>query len=183
MEQEIACPGSNGDVVLRAESVPFSQVPGQSKLFLAYQEDPLSLRKYYSSAVASHTQISERIPEVLANYSTDRDALCNALEETNRGIDAGEKVFEHIALLREQDTVAVVTGQQTGLLTGPLYTIYKALSAVRAAECLRGRGFNAVPVFWAATEDHDFAEVNEAFVLDGIGELKRLATNLASVGR
>ena len=183
MEQEIACPGSNGDVVLRAESVPFSQVPGQSKLFLAYQEDPLSLRKYYPSAVASHTQISERIPEVLANYRTDRDALCNALEETNRGIDAGEKVIEHIALLREQDTVAVVTGQQTGLLTGPLYTIYKALSAVRAAECLRGRGFNAVPVFWGATEDHDFAEVNEAFVIDAGAGLTRLATDLVSTGQ
>jgi len=183
MEQEIACPGSNGDVVLRAESIPFSQVPGQSRLFLAYQNDPLSLTKYYPSAVVSHTQISERIPEVLSNYTTDRTALCDALEETNRQIGAGEKVFEHIALLREPDTVAVVTGQQTGLFTGPLYTIYKALSAARAAECLRGRGFKAVPVFWAATEDHDFAEVNEAFVLDAVGELTRLATDLASTGQ
>ena len=183
MEQEIACPGLNGDVVLRAESVPFSQVPGQSKLFLAYQKDPLSLRKYYPSAVESHTQIAERIPEVLANYASDRTVLCDALEETNRQIDAGQKVFEHISLLRRPEAVAVVTGQQTGLFTGPLYTIYKALSAVRAAECLRGRGYKAVPVFWAATEDHDFAEVNEAFILDAGGELTRLATGLASNGQ
>jgi bacillithiol synthase len=183
MEQEIACPGSNGDVVLRAESIPFSQVPGQSRLFLAYQSDPLSLTKYYPSAVVSHTQISERIPEVLSNYTTDRTALCDALEETNRQIGAGQKVFEHISLLHEPDAVAVVTGQQTGLFTGPLYTIYKALSAARAAECLRGRGFKAVPVFWAATEDHDFAEVNEAFLVDADGELTRIATDLISNGQ
>ena len=84
MEQEIACPGSNGNVTLRAESIPFSQIPGQSKLFLQYQQDPLSLRKFYPSAVASHSEISERIPTVLANYTTDRDALCNALEDINR---------------------------------------------------------------------------------------------------
>ena len=183
MKQEIACPGKNGDVVLRAESVPFSQVPGQSRLFLSYQDNPLSLKKYYPSAVASHTQISERIPDVLAHYKTDRSALCAALEEANRRIDAGEKVFEHIALLREPNTVAVVTGQQTGLFTGPLYTIYKALSAVRGAECLRGRGYKAVPVFWAATEDHDFAEVNEAYVIDRDGGLRQIATHLASAGQ
>ncbi|HEY2866057.1 MAG TPA: bacillithiol biosynthesis cysteine-adding enzyme BshC [Pyrinomonadaceae bacterium] len=183
MEQEIACPGLNGDVVLRAESIPFSQVPGQSRLFLAYQKDPLSLKKYFPSAVASHTQIAERITEVLANFKTDRTALCDALEDTNRQIGSGQKVFEHISLLRESDAVAVVTGQQTGLFTGPLYTIYKALSAVRAAECLRGRGFKAVPVFWAATEDHDFAEVNEAFVLDATGELERIASDLESTGQ
>jgi len=174
VEQEIACPGWNGNVILRAESIPFSQIPGQSKLFIKYQEDPLSLRRFYPSAVASHAEISERIPEVLANYTTDRAELCDALEKINGGVGAGEKVFANISLLRDDDCVAVLTGQQAGLFTGPLYTIYKALSAVRAAECLRGRGFKAVPIFWAATEDHDFDEVDQAFVIDAKSELARL---------
>jgi bacillithiol biosynthesis cysteine-adding enzyme BshC len=171
VEQEIACPGSNGNVILRAESIPFSHIPGQSKLFIKYQEDPLSLRQFYPSAVASHAEISERIPEILANYTTDRGMLCDALDNINRAIGAGEKVFANISLLRDDDCVAVLTGQQAGLFTGPLYTIYKALSAVRAAECLRGRGFKAVPIFWAATEDHDFEEVNQADVIDEKSEL------------
>jgi uncharacterized protein YllA (UPF0747 family) len=62
--------------------------------------------------------------------------------------------------------VAVVTGQQAGLFTGPLYTIYKALSAVKLTECLRGRGFKAVPVFWIATEDHDFEEVSKTLIIE-----------------
>jgi bacillithiol biosynthesis cysteine-adding enzyme BshC len=85
-----------------------------------------------------------------------------------------EKTLENIKLLRESDTVAVVSGQQAGLLTGPLYTIYKALSAVKLTECLRGRGFKAVPVFWIATEDHDFLEVSNAFVINKHGDLTEI---------
>src|SRR5205823_1154863 len=56
----------------------------------------------------------------------------------------------------------VVSGQQAGLFGGPLYTIYKALSAVKLADCLTQRGVKAVPVFWIASEDHDFEEVATA---------------------
>ena len=175
MDTEIACPSLNGTVVLRAESLPFSRLPGQSRLFIEYQSDPESLRKFYPSAVASHTQIADRIPEVLANYRADRQLLCDALEETNKKFGAGEKTFQNISDLRHDEAVAVVTGQQAGLFTGPLYTIYKALSAIKTAECLRGRGFKAVPVFWVATEDHDFEEVSKTFVLNRQGELGEVA--------
>ena len=57
-----------------------------------------------------------------------------------------------------------MTGQQVGLFSGPAYTIYKALTAVKAARELTERGVPAVPVFWLATEDHDFAEVDHAWV-------------------
>jgi bacillithiol biosynthesis cysteine-adding enzyme BshC len=171
---EIACKSAKGGVILRAESIPFSEIPGQSRLFTTYQSDPLSLKKYYPSIVESHTQIASRIPEVLERHVADRSILCDALEEMNRKFDACEKTFENIALLRESDTVAVVTGQQAGLFTGPLYTIYKALSAIKMVECLRERGFKVVPVFWVATEDHDFEEVSKAFVLDRSGELAEL---------
>ena len=170
---------------LRVESLPFSDIPGQSRLFLQYLADPLSLKQFYPSAVASHTHVSVRIPEVLANFRTDRDALCDALANQNLGFGASAKTFENIELLRKSDTVAVLTGQQAGLFTGPLYTIYKALSAIRMAQCLRGRGFNAVPVFWAATEDHDFEEVSTAAVVGANGTLSKseYAPGSASEGR
>ena len=60
----------------------------------------------------------------------------------------------------------MVTGQQVGLFSGPAYTIYKALTAVKLARELTARGIPAVPVFWLATEDHDFAEVNHCWVFD-----------------
>jgi bacillithiol biosynthesis cysteine-adding enzyme BshC len=156
------------------ENLTFSDVPGQSGIFVEYQQNPLSLKKYYPEVVESHTQISQRIPDVLANYKTDRNLLCDALEEANKKIDAGKKTLENIKLLREPETVAVVTGQQAGLFSGPLYTIYKALSTVKLTECLRGRGVRAVPVFWIAEEDHDFDEIKKTFVLDKEGKLAEL---------
>jgi len=70
------------------------------------------------------------------------------------------------------DVLAITTGQQPGLFTGPLYTIYKALSAVALAHRIeRERGVPVVPVFWVAGDDHDFAEANHAAVLGRDGEL------------
>lgn len=174
VKQEIVCPCPTGNVILHTESLPFSEIPHQSKLFVQYQNDPLSLRKYYPETVESHTQISAYIPKVLENYKVDRNELCDALEDINRRCDATEKTLENIKLLREEDCVAVVSGQQAGLFSGPLYTIYKALSAVKLTECLRGRGFKAVPVFWIATEDHDFEEVSKTFVTGKSGNLVEL---------
>ena len=171
MKQEIICSCPTGNMVLQTESLPFSEVPHQSKLFIDYQNNPLELKKYYPLAVESHTQISQRIPEVLENYKADRNMLCDVLEEMNKSCKASEKTLENIKLLRDEDCVAVVSGQQAGLFTGPLYTIYKALSAVKMTECLTARGFKAVPVFWIATEDHDFEEVSKVSVINSNGEL------------
>jgi len=79
---------------------------------------------------------------------------------------ASARTQANIRLLREADCIAVVSGQQVGLFTGPLYTVYKALSAVKLAECMSQRGIKAVPVFWLATEDHDFPEVAKAEIIN-----------------
>jgi bacillithiol biosynthesis cysteine-adding enzyme BshC len=90
---------------------------------------------------------------------SERAALVSALRVQN---PAGPSLDR----LAQPETVAVVTGQQVGLFSGPAYTIYKALHAAKLAEWLTANGIPAVPVFWLATEDHDFAEVNHAWVFD-----------------
>jgi len=91
--------------------------------------------------------------------SAQREALVAALRDRNPRSPAVEK-------LAQADTLAVVTGQQVGLFSGPAYTLYKVLHAVKLAEWLSAQGLPAVPVFWLATEDHDFAEVNHAWIFD-----------------
>ncbi|HEX5635057.1 MAG TPA: bacillithiol biosynthesis BshC, partial [Gemmatimonadales bacterium] len=84
-----------------------------------------------------------------------------------------EAVAAQVARLRDAGTVAVTTGQQPGLFTGPLYTVYKALSAAALARRLEREWQRAVvPVFWLATDDHDFAEANQAAWLAADGSLR-----------
>jgi bacillithiol biosynthesis cysteine-adding enzyme BshC len=163
---ETACQSTPEQAGLRVEPVPFDQIPQQSRLFLDYLRDPSELRRFYPEAVRAHYEVSERRERVLANHQTDRNTVCDALEEMNRGWGAGEKTLANIRQLREADCIAVVSGQQAGLFTGPLYTIYKALSAVKLAECMSQRGIKSVPVFWIATEDHDFPEVAKAEIIN-----------------
>lgn len=165
----------SGNAKLQVSSLAFSEIPHQSLLFTQYQQDPLSLKSFYPNAIESPTAVRSFVPTVLANYRTDRAQLCDALAETNLNAGAGEQTFENIKLLRDPDTVAVVTGQQAGLFTGPIYTIYKALSAVKMAETLNASGTKAVPVFWAATEDHDFDEVSAASFIDRSGVLSSVS--------
>jgi bacillithiol synthase len=88
-----------------------------------------------------------------------RAALVAALRKSNGDSPGLER-------LAQRGTLVVATGQQVGLFSGPAYTVYKALHAAKLAEWLTSNGIPAVPVFWVATEDHDFAEVNHAWVFD-----------------
>ncbi len=168
---EAACYSTPEEAGLRLEPVPFARIPHQSRLFLDYLRDPTALRRFYPNAVRYHHELAARAPEVLAAHKTDRAALCAALQALNTDWGAGAETLQNIERLRRPDCVAIVTGQQVGLFMGPLYTIYKALSAVKLAGCLTQRGTEAVPVFWLATEDHDWPEVQTAEVIACDGRL------------
>jgi bacillithiol biosynthesis cysteine-adding enzyme BshC len=172
---EAACYSTPEESGLHVESLDFDRVPQQSRLFLDYLKDPVALRNFYPSAVRFHHELQQRVPEVLSAYRVDRARVCDALEAMNRRWGAGEATLKNIELLRDADCIAVVSGQQAGLFTGPLYTVYKALSAVKLAGCLQQRNTKAVPVFWIAAEDHDFAEVAKAELIGRDCQLKSVA--------
>ncbi|MCU1268561.1 MAG: putative cysteine ligase BshC [Acidobacteria bacterium] len=182
---ETACYSTPEEAGLRVDTLPFERIPHQTKLYLEYLRDPLRLRQFYPSAVRFHHELPARAHEVLAAQQTDRDVLCDALKEMNTAWGAGEATLANIESLRQADCLAVVSGQQAGLFTGPLYTIYKALSAVKLAGCLTQRNTKAVPVFWIATEDHDFVEVAKAEFINRECQLGsvEVATNLHHEGQ
>jgi bacillithiol biosynthesis cysteine-adding enzyme BshC len=152
----------------KLETISFDKISHQSALFLDFQADAPNVAKFYPE---KRTALDNFAEKVLANYKIDRNELCDALKESNKSFDADSKTLENIELLRQNDCLAIVTGQQAGLFSGALYTIYKALSAVRLCEDLRKQNIKAVPVFWIAEEDHDFDEVKKTFVLDKEGKL------------
>ncbi|OYQ31966.1 bacillithiol biosynthesis cysteine-adding enzyme BshC [Flavobacterium cyanobacteriorum] len=93
---------------------------------------------------------------------TYRSILAETLEKQYAGIDASVLTKQNIAALWEDTTYTVTTGHQLNLFTGPLYFLYKIVSAINLAKQLKAEypGYNFVPVYWMATEDHDFEEIN-----------------------
>jgi bacillithiol synthase len=133
-----------------------TELPHTSRLFSDFLYHFDRVRKYYENDHARVEYPESRRAEVVA-----------ALRELNGPSEALDR-------LAQPGTTAVVTGQQVGLFSGPSYTVYKALTAVKLARQMTESGNPAVPVFWLATEDHDFAEVNHAWVYDGDSQPVRI---------
>jgi bacillithiol biosynthesis cysteine-adding enzyme BshC len=159
---------------VRSHCLPFSQIPHTTRLFadfLAYQP---SIQPFYPRS----PNFSEWLKEEAAKISYDqsrRERVTGILERQNKSWDASPKTLANLERLRN-GAAAVVTGQQVGLFGGPMFAIYKALTAVKLAEEATAAGVDAVPVFWLATYDHDLAEVNHVSVPGADGGLQVLTT-------
>lgn len=115
-----------------------------------------------------------------------RAEITSILRQQNELLGAGTATFANLARF-EKGAVAVVSGQQVGLFSGPCYAVYKAIAAVRIAKDLTEQDVDAVPVFWMATEDHDLDEVRHTTFFHN-GKLAKLELpakvgNGAPVGR
>ncbi len=116
----------------------------------------------------------ERAAERALRLDRPRAAVAAALERQQRERSA-ERAASQAARLADSHAVAIVTGQQAGLFGGPLYVLLKAVATLEVARLLeQRRGRPVVPVFWVASDDHDFAEVRSDTVLDAAGALLTL---------
>lgn len=144
--------------LMESACIRHTDIPHTSRLFADFQyhfDRVNNYYRYYPGDPASYAQAAKAI-----DFPADRRAgLVAALRKRN----PDNPLLERLA---QPGTVAVITGQQVGLFSGPAYTIYKALTAMQLSASLNKQGISAVPVFWLATEDHDFAEINHAFVFD-----------------
>ena len=126
---------------------------------LTYSQETLSefLQKSFSLS-----EIENQIALKSKNFSSQsREILVNELKLQYTGQNDCQSTLNNIELLRSEKTFTITTGHQLSLLTGPLYFIYKILHVVKLAETLRQKypKFNFVPMFWMASEDHDFEEI------------------------
>lgn len=153
-------------------NVPFAEIPGQTRLFLDHLSRRDGLAEFYPEIARTPHELAATVPSVLSEYSVDRGKVCEALLDINKACGASDVTFRNIEKLRQPNTVAVLTGQQAGLFGGPLYTIYKAMSAIKMAAELEKIGVSAVPLFWAATEDHDFDEVSSVSNINRADQLE-----------
>lgn len=127
--------------------------------------------RFFSGHPADLRAFRDKLDEVRRRFGrAERERAAAAVRPTSPSAAA------RLARFVEEGGAMVTTGQQAGLFTGPLYTVHKILTAIRLAQALEETlGIIVLPVFWSASEDHDFAEANHADVVDGAGKPRRLA--------
>ncbi len=164
----------SGELPVKSHCLPFSQIPHTTRLFadfLAYQP---SIQPFYPRSPHFGDWLKEEAAKISYD-SSRRERVAGILERQNRSWDASPKTLANLERLRN-GAATVVTGQQVGLFGGPMFAIYKALTAVKLAEEATAAGVDAVPVFWLATYDHDLAEVNHVSIPGADGALQVLTT-------
>ncbi len=155
------------DITLTPRRTAFAAMPGFSKLFADYCENFERLSDFYAGPFADLTRYKAEAKRVLS-YDRDRSLVADVLMSQNDRWGLDETTRANVEALAGPESLAVVTGQQVGLLTGPLYTIYKTATAVKLARRLSdGIGVPVVPVFWLEGEDHDIDEIKSVRLLRG----------------
>jgi len=160
-------------------SIEFKDIPaesgGFSDLFVDYVTAYDRVARYYNGHFRDLSHFRQ-ILEQVGRKERDRSALVRVLAEQNREFYCSIKTLANIDLLHEDNTLAVVTGQQVGLLGGPLYTIYKIITTLKLTDRLNNDfpDYHFVPIFWLEDEDHDFEEVNNIKVVDPENKAKKI---------
>jgi len=133
-----------------------------SSLISDYLDEKEELKPFYHR-FPSIANFEAQISEKKKLFSADkREVLVKVLEQQYSKIEKGEEVSANIKALLKEDTFTVTTGHQLNLFTGPLYFLYKIVSTINLASALKKKypKDHFVPVYWMATEDHDFEEIN-----------------------
>lgn len=142
---------------MKAHCLPFSQIPHTTRLFADFLAGAPEIRKFFPRGPAFAEWFKDETTKIRYEPAR-RERVSEILERQNRGWHAAPRTMQNIARLRA-GAAAVVTGQQVGFLGGPLFSLFKALSAVKLADQASAAGIPCVPIFWLATQDHDLDEV------------------------
>jgi bacillithiol biosynthesis cysteine-adding enzyme BshC len=145
---------------MECHCIPAVELPHTTRLYSTYIQKFSSVAEYYS-----HPPTLESVRKVATNLQIDaamRSRVAEVLRKQNEALGSDASVTASLDRFAAGAAV-IVTGQQVGLFSGPAYTIYKALHALRIANDLTAAGTPTVAVFWLATEDHDLAEINHCY--------------------
>ena len=141
---------------MQVNQLPLSAVNQFSKLFLDFISKADSLKPFYGQ-YPDMAGFGEQL--ALKKFDSQKRAVL---------VDVLEKQYANLAtkpdlsILRQENTFTVTTGHQLNIFTGPLYVVYKLITTINLAKKLKEAypSYNFVPVYWMASEDHDFAEIN-----------------------
>jgi bacillithiol biosynthesis cysteine-adding enzyme BshC len=152
--------------------------PGLSPLVNDYFHAYEKVESFFSGnfrEIAAFEAVAERV----GSRDLSRNEITTILREQNTQYGCGQSTLQNIDRLNDQNTFAVVTGQQVGLFSGPLYTIYKTITVIKLAGMLNEQcEGDFVPVFWMASGDHDLEEIDHADIINSQNQVERIVCDL-----
>ncbi len=156
--------------------INFGDIPGQYNLFLDYLYEFENVKKFYKHDFRNKDEYLKLFKSISETNREFRNDVPKIISSQYDRLTPSQKTKENIESLKDKNTLAVVTGQQLGILGGPLYTFYKIITTIKLAEHLKERydAFNFVPVFWLEGDDHDFEEVRSVGILNEANEISKV---------
>src|SRR5690606_12305051 len=146
---------------MKITTLPYSATNSFSKLVTDYLVEEPHLKPFLSR-FPSLDNFGEQIKERQNFPKEQRQTLVKALEKQYGNLEKNPAVDLNMALLQQEKTFTITTGHQLNIFTGPLYFVYKIVSAIKTCRDLK-KAYpenEFVPVYWMATEDHDLAEIS-----------------------
>lgn len=174
---------------MRINRKPYQSLKQFSSLMSDYLDEKEHLKELYHR-FPKFENFKDQIKEKGLEWSSSqdkRDILSKTIEQQYSNIDNKVKSLHNIRLLKDSNTFTITTGHQLNLFTGPLYFLYKIISTINLCKQLQKKhpSYNFVPVYWMATEDHDFEEIQYfnyadkkvVFNKDASGGVGRISTD------
>lgn len=146
---------------MQLEKISFADTHAFNSFFLDYMQQKETLKPFYNQFPALEN-FKSQIDEKSNSFSSDaRKSLVHVLQNQYQHTPIIDVVAQNIDALKDDKTFTVTTGHQLNIFTGPLYFIYKIITVINACKQLKARypEYKFVPVYWMASEDHDYDEI------------------------
>ncbi len=145
-----------------ADCISYKETNYYTPLIIDYLDQKKEVKQLYNR-FPNLTNFKAQFEEKQKSYtSAKREVLVSAFKQQYENLEISEAVLKNIKSLSEENTFSLTTGHQLNLFTGPLYFLYKIVTTINLASALEAKypDKNFVPVYWMATEDHDFEEIS-----------------------
>jgi bacillithiol synthase len=153
---------------MQVEKIPFTETNSFTSFFLDYIGKSEPLKKFYGRFPEVNNFKDQLLEKSVSFPKQNREILFATLQEQYKNYTITDPVKNNLEALRSDKTFTVTTGHQLNIFTGPLYFIYKIVTVINACKQLKQAypEHHFVPVYWMASEDHDFDEI-KYFKLNG----------------
>jgi bacillithiol synthase len=173
--------------------IDYSSIPSHHNLFLDYIEEFENVKRFYDKNFRDVELFEPFFKRISEKDRSHNNMLSDILKSQYSNNTISKHTQHNLENLKSNKTIVVATGQQLGIMGGPLYTFYKIITAIKLCNYLKENhsDYNFVPVFWLEGDDHDYEEVRSFNVLNNENQLIKLEyedglpaeTNRGSVGK